>query len=45
MLTDATALGIAALAARLALLICGLLLYSTLNILRKALHVMMEGAR
>ncbi|GAB4292042.1 MAG: cation diffusion facilitator family transporter [Thiohalomonadaceae bacterium] len=27
----------------LALLICGLILYSTLNILREALHVMMEG--
>ncbi len=27
----------------LALVICGLILYSTLNILREALHVMMEG--
>lgn len=27
----------------LALLICGLILYSTLNILREALHIMMEG--
>lgn len=27
----------------LALLICGLILYSTLNLLREALHIMMEG--